>query len=94
MSVAELDSVRVMEEGMRYDPGEQVIHVVYPFRECADAQPDNFRQIRKIQANIESRVIAQGLQDDYNKEMQRMVDVGAVRPLSREERLEHKGPVH
>ena len=54
MSLAELRSVEMMERGMRYDAEQEVIHVSYPFRDCAEVQPDNFWQARKIQTNIEA----------------------------------------
>ena len=70
------------------------VHVGYPFNGSADSQPDNFRQAKKIQSNIEARVIKDGLQEDYNGEMARMVESGAVRKLSEEELKMHRGPVH
>ena len=79
---------------MVYDAEAKVIRVSYPFRDCADVQPDNFRQVRKIQGNIEARVYAEGLDEAYNIEMRRMIEAGAVRKLEKEELRGHRGPVH
>ena len=38
---------------MFHDEEEQVIKVCYPFKPEADQQPNNYRQIRTIQENIE-----------------------------------------
>ena len=52
----EAKSVAFMEDTMAYDKKEQVIRVAYPLLDCADFQPDNRRQVTRIQENIERRV--------------------------------------
>ena len=74
-----------MEDAMEYDATEKVIRVAYPLHDDADVQPDNYRQIKKVQESIESRVVKDGLTEKYNTEMRKMIDVGSVRRLGREE---------
>ena len=51
----EKKSVTFMETTMKYNEQDQVIEVAYPLHDMADSQPDNLKQIRKIQENIERR---------------------------------------
>ena len=79
---------------MSHDWMKKEIRVVYPFTRAADRQPNNIRQVVKVQRNIEARVKKDGLTDEYNAEMTRMVDSGAVRKLGAEEMAEYKGGIH
>ena len=74
-----------MEKNMVYDKEEKVIKVSYPLRPEAEVQPNNYRQIRKIQENIEKRIVKEGLQVEYNTEMTRMLEAGAIRELGKGE---------
>merc|ERR1711867_197864 len=85
MSPAELESVQIMEDGMAYNEEENVINVVYPFRDCADSQPNNYKQVRKIQESIEGRLLKDGQHESFVAEMQKMVAAGTVARLDKEE---------
>ena len=84
----------MMQEGMVHDPVKKVIMVKYPFIEAASEQPNNFRQIEKIQTSIEKRIDKDGIREEYKDEMRRMVASTAVRPLTEAVMREHKGGVH
>merc|ERR1711867_285771 len=84
-TLEELESVEQMQGEMFHDEEAQVIKVSYPFKPEADHQPNNFRQIRTIQENIERRVEKDGLREAYNEEIRKMVEVGSVRKLSKSE---------
>merc|ERR1711867_50385 len=90
----EKKSVQFMEDTMAYNEKDQVIEVSYPLYDEADSQPDNLKQVRVVQENIEKRVRKDGLTDKYNKEMQKMIDAGSVRRLTQEERRVWTGGVH
>ena len=93
-SPAEAKSVELMEKCMRYDEEEQVIHVAYPLHKDADSQPNNYHQIVAIQQNIEKRALKDGLGEQYNTEMQKMLDAGSVVKLDKDEASSWTGGVH
>ena len=94
LSESERRSVEYMEARMRHDPEAGLIHVQYPFVDRAHKQPNNGHQVVRVQENIERKVIKDGLQADYNSEMSRMLEAGAVRGLSDKEMHDYDGGVH
>ena len=90
----EIESVEEMETAMVYDEEKKVIRVSYPLRPEADQSGNNYHQVKKIQENIERRVIKSGLHEEYNKEMGCMMEAGVVRALERQEILDYDGGVN
>merc|ERR1711867_33090 len=83
-----------MQESMHLDEKVNKIRVSYPLREEAKDQSNNYKQVRAVQANIEKRVMQQGLKKAYDEEVQRMLEAGAARPLTDEEMRQWRGGVH
>merc|ERR1711867_414074 len=94
LTLQELQSVELMQQGMVLDKDEGVIKVSYPLKEDHLDQPNNFRQVRAVQSNIEKRVRQQGLQQEYDGEVRRMLEAGAARELTSQEMKDWKGGVH
>ena len=94
LSQAEMDSVEEMEASMEYDEANHQIIVSYPFTPEAVVQPDNYKQVKAVQQSIERRVCAQGLQQEYNEEIKRMIEAGCVTRMSEEERKTTKFGIH
>ena len=94
LTLQELQSVEEMQGSMVLDEEQRVIRVSYPLKEEHLDQPNNYRQVRAVQGNIERRVRQQGLSKEYNEEIQRMLDAGAARKLTPQEMKEWKGGVH
>ena len=79
---------------MRLDKEEARIHVRYPFKPEACLQTDNSKQAKAMQSNIEKRLVRDGLMEDYQKEMQKALQVGSVGKMSKQEVHSWNGPVH
>merc|ERR1712101_64329 len=79
---------------MKYDEKEKVIRVAYPLEDGADSQPNNYHQVVAIQQNIEKRALKDGLGEQYNIEMQKMLDAGSVVKLDKDEASSWTGGVH
>ena len=94
LTLQELESVEEMQRGMELDQERGVIRVSYPLREEHLDQPNNFKQVRAVQSNIERRIIQQGLKTEYDGEMRRMLEAGAARKLTAEEMKKWSGGVH
>merc|ERR1711867_76616 len=94
LTLQELQSVEYMQQEMKLDEAEKVIRVAYPLRDEHRDQPNNFRQVRAVQGNIERRVRQQGLSEEYNAKISRMLEAGAARKLSVEEMKDWRGGVH
>ena len=94
LTLQELQSVEAMQRDMVLDHANKVIRVSYPLREESRDQPNNYKQVRAVQGNIERRVRQQGLATEYNNEINRMLEAGAARPLTAEEMRAWKGGVH
>ena len=79
---------------MSYDAERKEIRVSYPFTAEAVVQPDNYKQVRAIQENIERRIYAKGLDKEYSAEMQRMLDAGSITKMSDSERKVTENGIH
>ena len=54
----------------------------------------NFHQVKAIQTNIERKVDRDGLREEYDREMQRMIDVDVISLLTDQEMRLYEGGVH
>ena len=85
--------VRAMEESLERDPSTGQLTISYPFLPCAEQMRYNSRQAVAIQTKVEQRLERDGLLEQYNEEMRKTIERGAVVPLG-EEDLQYKGPIH
>merc|ERR1711867_244128 len=54
LTLEELRSVEMMQKGMQLDSQRKVIRVSYPLRDKHQDQPNNYKQVRAVQSNIEA----------------------------------------
>ena len=83
-----------VEREMVLVPGEQRLEARYPWKPCASKMVENLTQATKIQGSIERRQIRDKRHSEYVKEFQKLMEKGAIRSLSQEEREKWKGPVN
>ena len=69
------------------------VTISYPFLPCTERMKDNSRQAMAIQSKVDQRLERDGLLEQYNEEMRKSIERGAVVLLG-EEDLQYDGPIH
>ena len=83
-----------MENNVEYEEASQVFKVKYAFTEDPSILANNICQVIKIAEREEKKLQKEGLTEAFNKEFNKMIDLGALEELNKEEMLSWKGPVH
>ena len=94
MSLQEQYEYQVMEDKVHYDEVNQEFRVEYAFIESPSILANNLRQVVKIAEREEKKLHRECLTDAFNKEFQKMLDIGALVELTAEDRQSWKGDVH
>lgn len=94
LSLKEQYEYKIMEKNVEYDEVKKVFRVKYPFLEDPSILSDNKQQVVKIAMREEKKLIVEGLLDEFNEELYRMISHGALVELSKECRDSWTGPVH
>ena len=81
-------------EASIFKRSDGLLQIAYPFNEKAENMKDNSAQARAIQLNVERSVIKRGIVEEYDAEMVKAREAGAVVELSPEEIDEWTGPLH
>ena len=90
----EREAVDEMAASLQLTNGKPPIKIAYPLKDLANSQPSNHKQALAVQKAHERRIIQQGIQEEYNNEMNKMIDASNVVLLSRGEIDSWEGGVH
>ena len=85
---------QVMESKIVYDSVAKVFRVTYPFTEDPKILPVNLTQVTKIALREENRLIRTGLLDSFNRELDKMLQHGALEEIFEHDLERWAGPKH
>ena len=95
-NIQEVRELRQISEGLTLDTEKQIWVVRYPWKKLPELLPNNYFGVVNRLKSTERRLRKRGKEhcNDYNNQIQDMLDRNVARRLSEDELKEYDGPIH